>query len=202
MKEMTKLNDKKRYIIILLASVIMDIGFYTLCRVTNLPMWLDYVGTIFAAVTLEPAAGLLVGLVDNFYLAITGAGSDSIVYFAISAVIAICAGVMTREKGKLKFNRIILAVITSLILSSILSVAILLWRTSSFTPDDNWEETYFTAAVSSGIPEILASFLSSLITKVYGYAVAITLVVLFYFTFPKSLIKDRQKKEKLKNQSV
>ena len=60
------MSNKLRYLIVMSAGVIMNIVLHNLASHLGLPMWLDMTGTALAAIILEPAAGLIVGLINNF----------------------------------------------------------------------------------------------------------------------------------------
>jgi len=50
------MSKTKRYLIVMLLSVLMNQGFYILASDNglDLPFWLDFTGTAFAAIVLEP----------------------------------------------------------------------------------------------------------------------------------------------------
>lgn len=61
------MNNKKRYLVVMVICVVLNQGCYLLASHFGWPVWLDMTGTALAAVMLEPAAGLLVGLANNFF---------------------------------------------------------------------------------------------------------------------------------------
>ncbi len=41
------MKNKQKYIVIMLAGIILNIGLYWIAHVLHLPAWLDTVGTVF-----------------------------------------------------------------------------------------------------------------------------------------------------------
>ena len=124
------MSKTKRYLIVMLLSVLMNQGFYILASDNglDLPFWLDFTGTAFAAIVLEPAAGLLVGFVNNFYLAVTLGNTGNIIYFAVSAAIAVICGVCMRKGGRLFAKRILptmgLLIAVTAVISTLLTIGV------------------------------------------------------------------------------
>ncbi|MEG0168242.1 MAG: hypothetical protein RR709_10310, partial [Ruthenibacterium sp.] len=101
------MSNKMRYAIVMLLGVVCNTVFYELALAMHWPVWLDSTGTALAALTLEPTAGLLVGLVNNFLLAILQEDASTLFYYAVSADVALLVGIYMRKDGKILVKRIV-----------------------------------------------------------------------------------------------
>src|SRR5574344_1373639 len=101
-----QMTNRKRYIIVMFFSVMLNEALYLFASSFNLPVWLDFGGTLLSAVMLEPAAGIIVGFANNFFLSVKNGDSTMIIYFIASAASAVIAGLMIRKNGKIKISRI------------------------------------------------------------------------------------------------
>lgn len=182
------MSKKARYLIVMLLSVAMNQGFYILAsdNVLDLPFWLDIAGTAFAAIVLEPAAGLLVGFTNNFYLAVTRGDSSSLLYFAASAAVAVIAGVCMRKEGRLSLKRVLPTMGLIVAVTTVISGLLTLWRTGG-VPDAKWELFYFNQGLSWGWPKALCCFFGVLVIKVYDILATTAIVGAFWFLLPKKL---------------
>jgi energy-coupling factor transport system substrate-specific component len=101
--------------------VAMNFIFNFLAVTFNWPLWLDVTGTAAAALILEPSAGLIVGLINNFYLAIFEFNASSLIYYAVSAAVALIVGINIRQKNKTVLHRIITTILLVITVSAVLS---------------------------------------------------------------------------------
>ena len=182
------MSKTKRYLIVMALSVLMNQGFYILASdgVLNLPFWLDFSGTAFAAIVLEPAAGLLVGFVNNFYLAVTLGNTGNIIYFAVSAAIALVCGVCIRREGKLTVRRIPLTMGLLVTVTTAVSTLLTIWRTGGVC-DSTWELFYYNIAMAWGWGKYLSCFFGTLVIKVYDTLAVSAIVTCFWFLLPQKL---------------
>lgn len=180
------MNNKVRYAIVMLLGVIMNQGLYLLASVFHWPVWLDVTGTAFSAFVLEPTAGLLVGLVNNFYLALFQYDSSTLLYYSISAAMAIICGCMLKKDGKFAPKRVLPAMGLVILISTALSTALAFWR-SGGVPDVGWERTAYEMVLATGAPGPLAAVCAFLIIKTLDTVATALIVALFYLLLPKSL---------------
>lgn len=159
-------NIIKRYGIIMLIGVALNQGLSYLATTFKLPMWLDTVGTVLTTLILQPAAGLLVGLADNFCLAIMHGDSSQIFYYAISASTSLIVGFIVKEKGRIRAGNIIPAMLLTVVASTTLSVLISLMRTGSVT-NVPIEEGFASMGAGLGLPPYLTAPFGILIVKIY-----------------------------------
>src|ERR1700730_16791684 len=81
---------------IVMIPVAVGINFVgkEIANALNLPMWLDSIGTILAAVIAGPWIGAISGAVNNIFFGLTMDGGISILYGLTSVAIAIVAGIL------------------------------------------------------------------------------------------------------------
>ena len=182
-------HNVKRYAILMLIGVVLNLGLYQIAHIFHLPMWIDNVGTAYVAMVLEPAAGLLVAFATNFYQATFVYDSSSLIYYAVSASCALCVGIIMRKQGKLCWKRLGFALLAYLVVSSLLSTALTLWRTAGL-PDSSWECYFYEFGLSWGWPVPLACLLGIGTLKLIDNLVMLLLLPILYFITPKKFINE------------
>ncbi len=189
-----KNKSLRKYIVIMLAGVILNLGLYWLAHIFHLPAWLDTTGTAFAAVTLEPAAGLVIGYLTNLFESNAVYASNSIVYYAVTALCALLFGLMLRKKGAVSWKRLPAAAVIYIIAAAFLSAAISLWRTG--LPNSGWELRFFEFARTYNIPVYLSMVFAAGVLKTADTAVMCVLLPVLYKITPRDY-KNEYYKENL-----
>lgn len=181
-----KMNNYKRYLIIMAISVLLNIVLATITAKCNLPVWLDCTGTMLAAFTLEPTAGLLVGLVDNFYSSLTLFSPASLFFYSVSVAVALIFGFLVRRNGKVTVKSVITSMILLIIVSSFLS-ATLTYIINGGVSTDYWERYFFNQVYSTGIGTYLSCLYGVFIIKIFDVIASYAIVGIIYKLLPKSL---------------
>lgn len=181
------MSNKLRYAIIMAAGVLMNELFYNIASYFHWPVWLDVCGTAFAAFALEPMAGLLVGLVNNFFLSITEYGAGGLIYYSISAGVALVAGCCLRDKhGKFLPKRVLPAILLTTFISAVLNTLLALWQNGGALTV-GWELTAYNYVRSFGLPKAAATFVASLFIKLPDTVVSGAIVGVFYALLPRGM---------------
>ncbi|MEG1428308.1 MAG: hypothetical protein RSC64_00805 [Hydrogenoanaerobacterium sp.] len=180
------MSNKKRYIIIMIISVLMNQGFFMLREACKLPVWLDMTGTALAALALEPTAGLMVGLINNFVLAAFYYDDSSLIYYAVSAAVAVIVGTRMRVGGKVKLRRVFTTVLLVIAVTTVISTVITIWRMGAM-PDDYWEIYYYSKAIAIGAPKLIACLFGTFVIRLYDTLASVFVVGAFYLLLPKKL---------------
>lgn len=173
----------QKYLVIMLAGIALNLGLYWIAHVFHLPAWLDTTGTAYAAVTLEPAAGLVIAYITNLFESNAVYASNSIIYYAVAALCALIFGLMLRKNGKISWKRLPIAAVIYIIASAFLSAAISIWRTG--VPDSGWELRFFEAARSNGIPIYFSMVFAAGVLKTADTAVMCALLPILFKLTPK-----------------
>jgi energy-coupling factor transport system substrate-specific component len=109
------MRNRKTFIMVMCAMTIaINIVLGTLVQKLQIPLlFLDTIGTIFAAVLFGPWYGALVGTVTNVLTPILTGNPKDIPFFIVNAAVGIIVGYMVK---KFKFS-MVTAVVTGVILS-------------------------------------------------------------------------------------
>jgi len=180
------MTNKVRYFIVMAICVAMNFGFNFLAVTFNLPLWLDVTGTATAAFILEPAAGLIVGLINNFYLAIFEFNASSLIYYAVSAAVALIVGINMRRQNKTILHRVLTTIILVIVVSALLSTLLTMWRAGGL-PTAEWEIYYYNMALAWGLPNIVSCFFGTFVIKVYDTLAVALIVAIVYGIMPRAL---------------
>lgn len=180
------MNNTKRYALVMIISVLFNTACYLVAHYCHLPVWLDLQGTAFAAMVLEPAAGLLVGLVNNFISSIFFYDASSLIYYAVSASVALIVGLYLKDKGKIKASRILPTIIMVILATSFISALLTMWRTNG-VPNSQWEYHFYEIALTNGMPQFISSFFGAMVLKAGDAAISVVLMTILYWILPKSL---------------
>lgn len=175
-----------RYALLMALGFLMNIYLHQLALYFNWPMWLDYTGTVLCAVALETTAGLLVGLGNNFVEALIANSPSLIIYYGVSASIALIAGILMRKNGRLCWKRIPLTAAVMVLVSGVLSTLLTFWQSDGVL-SLNAEISYFNQLLGYGWPNWLAVFVAQLIVKVYGVLATAGIVTVIYLLLPRWL---------------
>lgn len=182
-------------------GVLLNWAFYSIASYFHLPVWMDITGTAFAALVLEPSAGLLVGLINNFYLALFVFDQTTLIYYAVSAAVALIVGLVMRKDGKIRWQRILPAVLLVIAASAIISTVVTVWRDGG-VPTAEWEIYFYSLAKQyAGVPQVIACFIGIFIMKIFDTAAVALIVALLYALLPKKL-KYPPWKKPLQNQNA
>lgn len=184
---MKTMSNKKRYAIIMALSVIMNEGLYELCLIYKLPCWLDTSGTALAALVLEPTAGLLVGLINNFYLAISSGDPQRLLYYAASASVALIAGNTLRDAaGRVDWHRLKVT-IPLLILIPNFFIIVLMFIMDGGQVFGDYAVLFDNMALGWGWSPALSAIFGTLADKTMDVFAVVGVVALVYRILPDHL---------------
>ncbi len=179
------MNNKLRYFIIMLLGVIMNEGLSAVAE--PYPVWLDVTGTAMAALVLEPAAGLIVGLVNNFFIALFKYDQTTLIYYCVSAAVAVIVGnVVKNKEGKITLKNVLYTIILVIAVSTLLSSLLTIWQSGGVS-NAAFEQIKFNAFVEDGMHPYLACVLTTFIVKIYDTLATAVIVGIVYIILPKRL---------------
>lgn len=158
-----------------------------LANLLNLPMWLDSIGTILAAVVAGPWIGAISGAVNNIFFGLTMDGGMSIIYGLTSIAIAIVAGILAHYKWFRSLPRailagIVLAVVASLV-STPLNIAIWSGQTGKAAGD-----AIFAAMMASHMGLWFSSWVDEVTMDLIDKVVVCILVYFILLGLPKRFV--------------
>lgn len=145
--------------------VVLNMGLYQLSSFFSLPIWLDTTGTALAAFLLEPAAGLLVGYANNLYLAVIQADAGTLLYYLLSAIVALVYGVLFARGKKVTKKSLAWAVFYLVIVCAALSTA-LAYALADGVPTSSAERAFMAYFSGLGFPALPACFLALVLDRI------------------------------------
>lgn len=180
-------NNRSRYLVAMIVCIVLNEVLYLIASGLGLPLWLDTTGIALAALVLEPAAGILVALADNFFIAVISFDASSILYFASGAAVALIVGLNMRRENKTLRYRILTTILYCVIATTVIASLLTLLRNGGIPADNVWELRFYDAALAWNWPGVAACFFATFLVKVLDMFVTAALVAVFYYFIPKAL---------------
>lgn len=145
------MTNKKRYLIVIIISIILNEGFAFYSGNTHNFLWMDQYGVALAALVLEPAAGIIIAIINDFVLSIVYFDISSILYVTQGMLIAVIVGINMYKDKKISFKRIPTTWIYIIVSCSIVASLITLMRTNGM-PDSVGELYFYKQLIAMEIP--------------------------------------------------
>ncbi|WP_218971887.1 ROK family protein [Raoultibacter phocaeensis] len=145
------------YLKFMVLGIVLDIVLYNLAAWSGLPLWLDTAGTALVAIMLEPAAALIVGFVNNMYLAVVFQNAGNLLYFALSAIVALVYGILFARGRKITMRSIGIALVFLVGVSAVISLG-LCYAFDGGVPTTAGTVDYFGLLAGWGVPAPIACF--------------------------------------------
>lgn len=167
------------YLRIMLVGFLLNLVLYYVAHNYHLPAWIDSIGTVFAAVLLEPSAGLILAFQTIFIQTIVVYGAGAMLYYMVGAVAAISFGLLLKnEHGDISFKKIPLAMLIFFVLGTFFGSLLTIWETGGI-PNSGWERHFYTIALNKGFSTIPACVFGTAVLKLVDTAIiGITIPVL------------------------
>jgi energy-coupling factor transport system substrate-specific component len=178
------MRNKKAFIMVTCAmSITLNIVLGTLVQRLQIPLlFLDTIGTIFAAILFGPWYGAAVGTLTNVLTPILAGNTRDIPFFIVNAVTGLIVGYIAK---KYKFN-LLTAIITGLILSIVcpaIGSPIGVWLYGGLTGSGT--DFIFAWFRVSGMSIFSAEFASRIPANILDKMVSVILVYLSMKYIPK-----------------
>lgn len=157
------------YLKIMALGVVLDIVLHDCAIWLGLPLWLDTAGTALVAIVLEPAAALIVGFVDNLYLAIVFQNAGNLLYFALSAIVALVYGILFAKGRKITMRSVGIALLFLVVVSAAISTG-LSYAFSDGVPTLAGTADYWGILAGWGVPAPLSCFFAIALDKLIDSA--------------------------------
>lgn len=167
-------------------------------QLLKLPLWLDAIGTVLAAMLGGPIVGALTGAINNIIYGLT-VDPMSFAYALTNIAIGIVVGIFS-AKGKIK--TLAGAVATGLIVAVVATLVsaplnIMLWGGQT---GNVWGDALFAAMTANGMPIWLASLADEFSVDVIDKVATVVLAFGLFKGLPKNLVvlfDDKETIEKL-----
>ncbi len=183
--------NKTKKLVLMAAAVAINIVGSKIALMLSLPIFLDSIGTILAAITMGPVAGGLVALVGGL---INGAlGDIYAIYFSISGVImGVIAGLLFYKK-KLTYVsdlwKTFLVVLPASMVSACIETFLFGGITSAVVT------TFIVQALAQTALKLFGSaFVTQLVTDYIDKLIAVVLVTVCVKHLPKDVLNFEEKR--------
>ena len=149
------------------AGIILNLLFGTMVSALGLPIYLDTVGTVFAAVMGGFLPAVIVGFLTNIILSIS---TPSLLYFGvINVMIAVAAAYLVEQRKLKKLKLFIWLIVSQVLIAGIFGALIPTFMYgidlgSEFLSND----IYGTGLFSKIISDILSNLIMNLLDKALG----------------------------------
>ncbi|MBX5476490.1 MAG: ECF transporter S component [Clostridia bacterium] len=152
----------------------------------KLPLWLDSIGTVLAAMLGGPVVGALSGAINNIFYGLT-ADPVSFWYAITSLFIGMAAGYFAYKGWVQSTGRAIALGVVVAIVSAIVStpINVVLWQG---TTGNTWGDALFTALRVDGVPVWLASFLDEFVVDLPDKVITVFVAYLVFRGLPQRLV--------------
>lgn len=155
-------------------------------EVLKLPLWLDSIGTILAAMLAGPVIGGLSGAINNIIYGLT-AGPISFVYALTSVGIGVAAGLLYKAK---MFDNAIKAFVSGLIIALVATVIsvplnVVFWEGQT---GNVWGDALFGVLRNKGFNIWIASFFDELVVDLVDKVLSAFIAFGIFKALPKTLI--------------
>lgn len=185
---MNNLSDTaQRYIKIMIIGILLDLGGYLIAHFAHLPVWMDANGTAYAAMMLEPTAGLLVAFFVSFFKAAFIYTSKDLIAYCLSASVALIFGLGMRKLGMLEMKRLVPMCGLFVLVNTMLGYLVALWQGGVIS---GWEGRFMDMALNAGTPAVLAELFGVFVLKALDAVVMAIVLYATYHLTPKAWIND------------
>jgi energy-coupling factor transport system substrate-specific component len=181
-------SSKLTTMIIVLIPVAVGINYAGkfFAEALKLPLWLDSIGTVLAAMLAGPIVGGISGAINNIIYGLT-VGPVSFIYALTSVGIGIVAGLLYKVK---MFENAFRALISGLIIAVVATVIsvpinVIFWEGQT---GNVWGDALFAFLRSKNVGIWLASFFDELVVDLVDKVLTVFIAYGIFRALPKSLI--------------
>jgi len=183
-------TNKKRILLIILISVIMNFLLFLASYFLRLPLWLDTTGTIYSAILLGFPVGFIVAIINNVTQALFFYGTESLNFYFVSALTAFVTGLIMKKNQRNSTARWITLACALLVVSIAIAVP-LTFVTTAGIPNDYWGQTLYLALQESGFSPAPATVFSVSLVKALDVVTSVILVRLAYTLTPGAIRENK-----------
>jgi len=181
-------SSKLTTMIIVLIPVAVGINYAGkfFAEALKLPLWLDSIGTVLAAMLAGPVVGGLSGAINNIIYGLT-AGPISFIYALTSIGIGVAAGLLYRAKMfENAFRALISGLIIALVATAIsVPLNVIFWEGQT---GNVWGDALFAFLRSKNVGIWLASFFNELVVDLVDKVLTVFIAFGIFKALPKTLV--------------
>lgn len=170
-------TEQKKALTICVVAIALNTALSLLAKLFCLPMWLDTVGTIYAAIILGFPYGFVVGLINNVFWAVLTEGHNSFAYYVVSLAVAYMAAKLTSRSERpapLALAKLFIALFAvGAILASATTIIV-----DAGVPTDYWGQVSRLFLIENGLAEMPSCILAVSAVKAVDTLVSLLLVAI------------------------
>lgn len=183
-------TEKKRTLIIIIISIMMNLLLFVIAYYCKLPLWLDTTGTIYASIILGFPAGFVVAIINNLVQAACFYGAESLSFYIVSALTAFISGcIMKTNYKKIKLKWLLLTL--CLLVVSVSVAVIITFIANKGIPADYWGSLIYRMLIAKGYKPSIATVVSVSLVKILDVIFSVVIVMLLILFTPKVLKSER-----------
>ncbi|MGQ9855909.1 MAG: ECF transporter S component [Fervidobacterium sp.] len=183
-------SSKFNTMILVLIPVAVGINYAGkfFAELLKLPLWLDSIGTVLAAMLAGPVVGGISGAINNIIYGLT-MGPISFIYALTSIGIGVAAGLLYKAK---MFENAFRALISGLIIALVATVIsvpinVIFWEGQT---GNVWGDALFAFLRSKNVGIWLASFFDELVVDLVDKVLTVYIAFGIFKALPKSLVSS------------
>ena len=163
----------------------------TIASLLHLPLWLDSIGTVLAAMLAGPIVGSLSGVINNIIYGLT-LDPVSFAYAITSLFIGLVVGILAYKGWISSISKVFMIGLVVVIVAAVVStpINIIFW---GGTTGNIWGDALYTGAIANGIPTWLASFLDELVVDIPDKILTVLVSYLIFRGLPNSFVNSYRK---------
>ena len=163
----------------------------TIASLLHLPLWLDSIGTVLAAMLAGPIVGSLSGVINNIIYGLT-LDPVSFAYAITSLFIGLVVGILAYKGWISSISKVFMIGLVVVIVAAVVStpINIIFW---GGTTGNIWGDALYTGTIANGIPTWLASFLDELVVDIPDKILTVLVSYLIFRGLPNSFVNSYRK---------
>lgn len=169
-----------------IASILLNFALSFACDHWSIPLMMDSVGTIYAAMVLGPVPAIVIGLVNSLIMAFFFTGLPSLWFFAVSVIVALVVGISMEERIVSSFTSACGLTFLLFLLTTI-SSALLTLMTLGGTPNHPVGALIYQALTDGAISPFISTFVSIGAIRLPDMILTMLLAGAFYFFTPANV---------------
>lgn len=182
---MWKIQLSTATIVLIPTAIAINYVGKTLATALRLPLWLDSIGTILAAIIGGPIVGALSGAVNNIIYSF----QDPIAfpYMLTSAALGLTAGILAKASRSFTWKKAcvsgLVVAFVAIVVSTPLNILLFGGQTGN-----TYGDTVFGILLHQGVPRWIASFVDEMLIDIPDKFLTVFLAYIIYRALPPKLI--------------
>lgn len=194
-KSMWSLKLSTASLVLIPAAIGINYIGKLIASLLKLPLWLDSIGTVLAAMVAGPIVGALSGVINNIIYGFT-LDPVSFAYAFTSLFLGLVTGILAykgwiRSVGKAIGIGVVAALVAAVVSTPL---NIMFWGGQT---GNIWGDGLFTLLLANHYPEWISSFLDEFVVDLPDKIITVLIAYLIYRGFPKTFLQQFDQKQEI-----